>query len=145
MVWLSMVVMVPFDLSIIDSSVPHPAQQASATDGETAVGGGDGSSGGSPLVVSIETLAVKFLSSTGPARDAAAILLARLLTRPGLHRQLSAFITWGGAELDQGRAAAEANGGTGTATFLSTRRGGRTRSPRSRGAALFGGCKRRAP
>lgn len=101
MVWLSMVVMVPFDLSIIDSAVTSDAAAA-----------------GSPLVASIEKLALSYLGSTGPARDAAAILLARLLTRPGLQAQLSRFVTWSGAELASGREAAEAAGGAGATSFL---------------------------
>ena len=101
MVWLSMVVMVPFDLSIIDSSVATATVDADA-DATTTTTTTTGSQG-SPLVQSIERLAMGYLGSTGPAREAGAILLARLLTRPGLQHMLSAFITWGGAELTRGR------------------------------------------
>eukprot|EP00900_Chrysochromulina_parva_P027685 jgi/Chrpa1/9550/Chrysochromulina_OHIO_Genome00004656-RA len=128
MVWLSMVVMVPFDLSIIDSTVPLAANAAAAGSTEAAQAAGSTEAaqaaastearGGRPLVEAIEKLAMSYLGSTGPARDGAAICLARLLTRPGLQRQLSAFITWAGAELSSGRAAAEAAGGAGLATSL---------------------------
>ena len=124
MVWLSMVVMVPFDLSIIDSTVPLAANAAAANAaaaGSTEAAQAAASTearGGRPLVEAIEKLAMSYLGSTGPARDGAAICLARLLTRPGLQRQLSAFITWAGAELSSGRAAAEAAGGAGLATSL---------------------------
>lgn len=87
MIWLSMVVMVPFDLSIIDSSIHGP--------------GGDGAP--VPLVKRIEQLACAHLSSPGPARDAAAVLLARLLTRPGLQPMLRGYITWGAQALDEAR------------------------------------------
>ena len=115
MVWLSMVVMVPFDLSIIDSSLDHTATGAGAADGTAAGGGG---SKGSPLVKSIERLALSYLGSTGPARDAAAILLARLLTRPGLQLQLSEFVVWGGRELEKARSDGGAAEGGMKATFL---------------------------
>jgi len=128
MVWLSMVVMVPFDLSIIDSTVPLAANAAAAGSTEAAQAAASTEAaqaaastearGGRPLVEAIEKLAMSYLGSTGPARDGAAICLARLLTRPGLQRQLSAFITWAGAELSSGRAAAEAAGGAGLATSL---------------------------
>ena len=55
--------MVPFDLSIIDSSVNDRNATAAST-----------------LVQSIERLAIGYLSTAGPACEAAAILLARLLT-----------------------------------------------------------------
>lgn len=93
MVWLSMVVMVPFDLSIVDS--------AALTDGQ-------------PLVGSMLSLATSFLASTGPPREAAAVLAARLLTRPGLHLHLRAFVSWGVDQiilsLDEGGVEAEREG-----------------------------------
>ena len=115
MVWLSMLVMVPFDLSIIDSSTIQPPPAPSAP-----VDISDDAAPAAPrkpltLVASLERLAHTYLPSTGPARDAAAILLARLLTRPGLQPQLAEFITWGGRELAAGRAADE---GAGIATCL---------------------------
>ena len=108
MVWLSMVVMVPFDLRIIDSSLDAGGSAVDGTVGQ-----------GSPLVKTIERLALAYLGATGPARDAAAILLARLLTRPGLQPQLSSFVKWGGGELAKARAegGGAAEGGM-KATFL---------------------------
>ena len=94
MVWLSTVVMVPFDLSIIDSSVNDRNATAAST-----------------LVQSIERLAIGYLSTAGPACEAAAILLARLLTRPGLQTMLCNFVSWSGAELTKGREGGEAVGG----------------------------------
>ena len=101
MVWLSMVVMVPFDLSIIDSSsAHHPAGTSSAV----------------PLVKRIEQLACAHLSSPGPARDAAAVLCARLLTRPGLQTMLREYIAWGTRALDEARSA-EGGSAFGTVSF----------------------------
>ena len=70
-------------------------------------------------------LSRKFLYSTGPPRDAAAVLAARLLTRPGLHAQLREYVSWGveqiqndkttaaGAEGEEGAPAAEGAEGAG--------------------------------
>ena len=72
------------------------------------------------------------LYSTGPPRDAAAVLAARLLTRPGLHAQLREYVSWGveqiqndkttaaGAEGEEGAPAAEwAEGGGRPAAVVS--------------------------
>ena len=131
MVWLSMVVMVPFDLSIIDSSslsaetLPAetlPAETASEKasaeaykaavevdeapkDVQGAVGGESEGGWAMPLVESLERLGRSQLGATGPARDAAAAMLARLLTRPGLQAQLSRFLRWGTEQLSAARLA----------------------------------------
>jgi hypothetical protein len=141
MVWLSMVVMVPFDLSIIDSSslsaetlpaetlpaetLPAetlPAESASEKasaeaykapvevdeapkDVQGAVGGESEGGWAMPLVESLERLGRSQLGATGPARDAAAAMLARLLTRPGLQAQLSRFLRWGTEQLSAARLA----------------------------------------
>ena len=94
------------------------AVTATATAAAAAAAATTGARGGHPLVESIERVALGYLGSTGPARDAAAICLARLLTRPGLQHQLSRFIKWAGGELASGRKAAEAAGGAGVASFL---------------------------
>eukprot|EP00698_Gefionella_okellyi_P015427 TRINITY_DN4352_c0_g1_i1.p1 TRINITY_DN4352_c0_g1~~TRINITY_DN4352_c0_g1_i1.p1 ORF type:complete len:1198 (-),score=203.98 TRINITY_DN4352_c0_g1_i1:1530-5069(-) len=67
LLWLSIVVLVPFDLQTIDSAV----QQRT----------------GLPAIVErIISLCKTFLSDSGPTRDVAAEALARLLTRPDLVR-----------------------------------------------------------
>ena len=86
----------PFDLSIIDSS----------TIGGKSVGGDR------TLVGTMLMLSRKFLHSTGPPRDAAAVLAARLLTRPGLHAQLKEFVTWGVSQIEADSSSA---GGAGAA------------------------------
>ena len=117
MVWLSMVVMVPFDLAIIDSS------SAVAADGEAAA---------PPLtlVERILQLARLHLGSTGPAREAAAVLCARLLTRPGLQPHLREFVRWGVAQIQKGRDEDAAVGadGAATATDGATQDDGKPRS-----------------
>ena len=106
MVWLSMVVMVPFDLSIIDSSTADAAAGA-------AVGVADADApADATLVGSIERLARAHLPATGPARDAAAVLLARLLTRPGLGLRLCAYVRWGAAQLASAREGSDTSAST---------------------------------
>merc|ERR1719181_2452489 len=88
-----MVVMVPFDLAIIDSS----------SDGATGT-----------LVARILEVARSYLASTGPAREAAAVLCARLLTRPGLQPHLRQFVRWGVGELAAGDTTADSGEGGGS-------------------------------
>ena len=126
MVWLSMVVMVPFDLAIIDSG-PAAADAAAAAANTAGVFDAPadlaaGAHASLSLVGKILAVARRYLGSTGPAREAAAVLLARLLTRPGLQPRLREFVQWGAAQL----AAREAGGEGGdhdeiTSSFLMVR------------------------
>lgn len=70
LIWLSIIVMVPFDLETIDSN-------------------GD-------LVRRFINLGKRFLEHTGRPRDAAGIMIAKLLTRPDILRKgyLEEFIDW---------------------------------------------------
>ena len=101
MVWLSMVVMVPFDLAIIDSGPAAAADAAAAddADADAAADADAGTDAGAPapltLVGKILEVAMLHLGSTGPSREAAAVLLARLLTRPGMQAKLREFVQWG--------------------------------------------------
>ena len=92
MVWLSMVVMVPFDLAIIDSG---PAAAADAADAAADADADAGAPAPLTLVGKILEVARLHLGSTGPSREAAAVLLARLLTRPGMQAKLREFVQWG--------------------------------------------------
>ena len=98
MVWLSMVVMVPFDLAIIDSG-PAAAADAADADAAAAAAADADADAGAPapltLVGKILEVAMLHLGSTGPSREAAAVLLARLLTRPGMQAKLREFVQWG--------------------------------------------------
>ena len=96
MVWLCMVVMVPFDLAIIDSG------QVAAADGADA-----DAAAPLTLVGKILQFARLHLGSTWPAREAAAVLLARLLTRPGMQAKLREFVQWGAAKLAEREAGGE--------------------------------------
>lgn len=76
LLWLSMLCLVPFDLNTIDSS-------ASAS-----------------LVPSILTLCKGYLADAGTTQLAAAVCLARLLSRPDMEaHHLERFLSWSDAEL----------------------------------------------
>ena len=132
MVWLSMVVMVPFDLTIIDSSgVTAAADAPPAADASPTSVADDAAAARPPLgppsalaaktlVGAIERLALQFLDATGPARDAAAVLLARLLTRPGLQPALSDFVAWSVAELDAAASSSSSSAAAAAPSALST-------------------------
>lgn len=64
LLWLSMLVLVPFDLKSIDSRLGK----------------------GTTLVESIITICKQYLKDAGPTREAAAVCLARLLTRPDMEQ-----------------------------------------------------------
>ena len=80
LLWLSMLILVPFDLSTIDSS---------ATD-LTALG----TQPYTLLVSKLMNLCQEYLYHPGTVRDMAALLLGRMLTRPDMNAALGVFITW---------------------------------------------------
>lgn len=84
--WLSLLALVPFALSTLDSG------------------------GASPLAAQLKDAGMRHLREAGPAREAAAELLARLLTRPDAGPDTSAFVAWCIARLDGG-GGGEASGG----------------------------------
>lgn len=68
--WLAVLVMVPFDLNVIDSTLttrPAPGPGGPAED--------------EGLIAKVIRLAKEHLADQGPGREAAAVLLGRLLTR----------------------------------------------------------------
>ena len=77
LLWLSIIVIVPFDLQTIDSS-------------KAALGGS-----GPGLVDRIVSVCKMYLRDSGPIRNAAALCLSKLLTRPDMEaRHLSEFLVW---------------------------------------------------
>lgn len=93
--WLSVLMLLPFDLNLIDSSLgaqAQPAQPAAVAAQPASVGGAVGLAAGPAaagpaaplgLIGSVVHLAQAQLASPGPSRDAAAAMLSRLLTRCG--------------------------------------------------------------
>ena len=75
LLWMSIIVIVPFDLQSIDSSV--------------------GSTDGPSLVDRIIAVCKMYLRDSGPVRNAAALCLSKLLTRPDMEaRHLTEFLVW---------------------------------------------------
>ena len=76
--WLSILVLIPFDLVTVDS-LARECDDAEAP----------------PVVMRILRLCQdRYLSDPGIVRDRAATLLARLLTRPDMPRALASFLDW---------------------------------------------------
>lgn len=89
LLWLSIIVRVPFDLASID----------------TSQGAGDGGS----LLDRIMSVAQSYLPQPAKTRDGAAVLISQLLTRPDVEPQLIRFTTWANEQLE--RTAADADDG----------------------------------
>eukprot|EP00884_Botryococcus_braunii_P022550 jgi/Botrbrau1/897/Bobra.0167s0018.1 len=79
LLWLSQLVLIPFDLAIVDSSLAD----APACDGGTP-----------PLVAQLIAMCQEHLRSPGSAREMAARVLGRLLTRPDSANALAEFLKW---------------------------------------------------
>ncbi|KAL5571563.1 hypothetical protein UlMin_021160 [Ulmus minor] len=80
LLWLSILVLVPFDISSIDTSI---ASNTDLGEHETA-----------PLVLKIIGFCKDYLSNAGPMRSIAALLLSKLLTRPDMPKAFSSFVDW---------------------------------------------------
>ncbi|XP_075094332.1 tubulin-folding cofactor D isoform X4 [Nicotiana tabacum] len=80
LLWLYILVLIPFDISSVDTSV--------ADNNYT------GSDEPPPLVLRILEFSKDFLSSAGPMRTIAGLLLSRLLTRPDMTKAFTSFVDW---------------------------------------------------
>ncbi|XP_027113016.1 tubulin-folding cofactor D-like isoform X1 [Coffea arabica] len=80
LLWLSILVLIPFDLSSVDTSM---VDGNNVDRGELP-----------PLVQRIIGFAKDYLSSSGPMRTIAGLLLSRLLTRPDMSKAFSSFTNW---------------------------------------------------
>ena len=90
LLWLSVLVLVPFDISIIDSGATGPPG---------GPGDGDRASGCPPLVRTMLTLCQRHLGSPGSSREMAAAVLGRLLVRPDTVAARRQFLDWACATL----------------------------------------------
>ncbi|KAE9047708.1 Tubulin-specific chaperone D [Phytophthora rubi] len=83
LLWLSMLCLVPFDLTTIDSS-----------------SAGESTNGAISIVSNIVTLCKDYLSDPGATQIAAAVCLSRLLSRPDMEQHyLAQFLNWANREL----------------------------------------------
>uniref|UniRef100_A0A7N0ZQQ9 Tubulin-specific chaperone D n=2 Tax=Kalanchoe fedtschenkoi TaxID=63787 RepID=A0A7N0ZQQ9_KALFE len=80
LLWLSILVLVPFDISTVDTSI------ANSNELET--------NEPSPLVLRIVNFCKDYLSNAGPMRTISGLLLAKLLTRPDMLKAFSSFTEW---------------------------------------------------
>ncbi|KAK2650585.1 hypothetical protein Ddye_018074 [Dipteronia dyeriana] len=80
LLWLSILVLVPFDISSIDTSI---ANNNNLDKNEPA-----------PLVMKILGFSKDYLSNAGPMRTIAGLLLSKLLTRPDMPTAFTSFVEW---------------------------------------------------
>ncbi|XP_047981355.1 tubulin-folding cofactor D isoform X1 [Salvia hispanica] len=80
LLWLSILVLIPFDLSSVDTSM--------ASSDYT------GKDEPPPLVLRILEICKNYLANAGPMRSIAGLLLSRLLTRPDMSKAFTSFIDW---------------------------------------------------
>jgi hypothetical protein len=115
LLWMSMLVLIPFDIAIVDSALaapPPPAAAGAGADGAPSANGGfsgeqqqEGGNGYGygygypPIVGTILELCKRYLASPGSSREMAAVVLGRLLTRPDMAPALRSFLAWGCAAL----------------------------------------------
>ncbi|XP_057805540.1 tubulin-folding cofactor D [Salvia miltiorrhiza] len=80
LLWLSILVLIPFDLSSVDTSIASSDYI--------------GRDEPPPLVMRILEICKNYLSNAGPMRSIAGLLLSRLLTRPDMSKAFTSFIDW---------------------------------------------------
>ncbi|KAK7390830.1 hypothetical protein VNO78_18945 [Psophocarpus tetragonolobus] len=80
LLWLYILVLVPFDISTVDTSI---ANNDDLTEFEL-----------SPLVLRIIGFCKDYLSTAGPMRTMAGLVLSRLLTRPDMPKAFTSFVEW---------------------------------------------------
>lgn len=82
LLWLSILVLIPFDLASVDTSLADPRAA------DTMLAGDDEAT---PMVQKIINICTIHLENPGPSREMAGVLLSRLLTRPDMRGALRRF------------------------------------------------------
>ena len=79
LLWLSILVLIPFDLASVDTALAEPRAMntSNANEEETP-----------PLVQRMLKMCMDHLERPGPTREMAGVLLSRLLTRPDMRSAL---------------------------------------------------------
>ncbi|KAL1295820.1 hypothetical protein HN51_056648 [Arachis hypogaea] len=80
LLWLYILVLVPFDISTVDTSI---ANNENLNEFELA-----------PLVLRIIGFCKDYLATAGPMRTMAGLVLSRLLTRPDMPKAFTSFVEW---------------------------------------------------
>ncbi|GAV78658.1 TFCD_C domain-containing protein [Cephalotus follicularis] len=83
LLWLCILVLVPFDISSVDTSMANNSNNNNLGELELA-----------PLELRILGFCKDYLSTAGPMRSIAGLLLSRLLTRPDMPKALTSFVEW---------------------------------------------------
>ncbi len=105
LLWLSIIVLIPFDLATVDSShgahgshgssaathAPSTSLPSSSSSPSSTPSSAAASS--SSIVASLFEIARGYLADAGPTRDMAAVLVSRLFSRPDLQVQDSSNLT----------------------------------------------------
>ncbi|XWS27419.1 hypothetical protein CRYUN_Cryun26dG0113600 [Craigia yunnanensis] len=81
LLWLSILVLIPFDISSVDTSIVN----SSGNIGEDEL---------APLVLRIIGFSKDYLSNAGPMCTMAGLVLSKLLTLPDMPKALASFIEW---------------------------------------------------
>eukprot|EP00887_Chlorella_sp_A99_P001994 scaffold18.g1994.t1 len=88
LLWLALLVLVPFDLALVDTSLASSAAGAATVTVASAAGY-------PPIVGSILRMCRHHLASPGSSRELAAVVLGRLVTRPDMDAALQESLEWG--------------------------------------------------
>ena len=102
-----MLVLIPFDIAIVDSLLA-PAQPGASAPAAAAAAA---AAAYPPIVRTILSLCQGYLGSPGSTREMAAVVLGRLLTRPDMAPALHDFLDWGCAALDTSSSGSSSDGG----------------------------------
>ncbi|KAL9385616.1 hypothetical protein Peur_022626 [Populus x canadensis] len=89
LLWLSILVLVPFDISSVDTSIASSNEL-----GELEL---------APLVLRILKFSKDYLSNTGPMRTMAGLVLSKLISRPDMPMAFTSFIEWTHEVLSSGK------------------------------------------
>jgi len=102
LLWLSMLVLIPFDIYTIDSSIEGSNISGKGSQYGHAQLESGGEEGRQTLVGGILSLCREYMCDSGPTRDAAAVCLSSLLTRPDMDEfYFLEFVAWAGALLSE--------------------------------------------
>jgi hypothetical protein len=81
LLWLSILVLIPFDMASVDTAMVEPRASNSGGEEEQTP----------PLVQRMVKLCTEHLSNPGPTREMTGVLLSRLLTRPDMQGTLKGY------------------------------------------------------
>ncbi|EEF50351.1 tubulin-folding cofactor D [Ricinus communis] len=81
LLWLSILVLVPFDISSVDTSIANSSNDLGKLEP-------------APLVLRMLKFSKDYLSNAGPMRTMAGLLLSKLLTRPDMPLAFTSFTEW---------------------------------------------------